>query len=1472
MPRITASKGSDTGGNTEVQIIPSSVPHQADDFICVFGVINTTGHTLSAAGWNRQEFVPTTFAPGALCSCALFTKRAASSSESMPTIVTDGTANEMAALVVIVRGVPGAGAEIVDSISGEETTNSTDFLTPSMDTTGSDSALVIHFIASENDTSMVQFSPPISQKDLHVDGDVLALTCASFTQVTASSTTPSHTAYCGASQTQITFCSIAIADSGTTAEPCVDPSTTIFELVHPMCSKSSSSFLTSGVSNPISKFGSDTIDGLTPNYEEIEIRASIGNGKALQTSSLGLVMSSSSDRGRFYVSETGLTTAVNLTNTILNMTCASLSGPTYGVTYDVSGMFIGLSDGTNLAIWKIAASDTVVSPSGGPFHVAIDTSTTSYYEKGTIDFTAINGIILGATAALNTHTFECGPIFKVKTDSNACIPIIGGSALRPANFGVLIPVSDTGACGFAQNQRGYVSGQYLTAGSILIGNGTDKTIFKATNQSLSFTKAYDESALFVVHNIPEGKNQLRLKASAFCDFDMGGIVVDFNNRHKFIVDPDTNVSAAYNFGNFVCLNSKVTLQGIGSEIYAGASFSGCDEIILNGFVSGNSLGALTISTCIEAQAVTVTTEDEFNALHNVTFTKNSALSIRITGNHGGESWTATGMKTSGGEDSYDIQYTGTGTLEIVVDFGSGFTQPRSQATAGTLTISAPSNTFSINADLSALIRRFVGAGDSQDVVDSATATTLEYDYTNTDVIDIEVLKQGYVLVNRQNVTPVNGPFDIELDLDEAYNSGHALNIDSEYSYNRGTKVLTFNSDQQARNVYSSKSDEFRLDSAYFNTKLLMTAIGPTRFDLTAGMTVDDMQYWKGAGSQVYNAADAVNPTEKWCFVKSGGDITGSTTHFRQIDSGASTALTLTNNVVDEAFQYYRDDNHDGDASDTDEYNYNDYMLIKSFLAGSKQSRVDVLVSQGISEIESYAYAVSLANAPHSYSGTDPGISAQITMVAGDTYGGKAFAYEIIDGGTNSGSDIADQLNYDAANDPNALIPGGTLLRYFEMPDMVIYNATGQETERGYREGSTPALVGFYVSRSSVDHPDFTTFQADDGTYYTPIVTSNITVTGLVDAGAQANDRLQILNVTSLTASAWQASNTYATGSMVLRTSGIGTEGVAGLYMRATTGGTSNNTEPTWDTTVGNTSADTNGTGAGNVVWTTYGVLFFDSDPAGTGYSASYINGEEFATGDAYEIKFAEMDEGTTFNIGRAIGTALSSGISATVEMILDDVYVDKGLDGSDYDSVFSPNYSLNYIVLDTNTDYLAASIHPYFSYLLTTSEGMYKFWGAITGVDAGNTKTNASILTVKLDETNGFVKNTDNHRFYSDNGERPAIDPTTGGNGLEVNWRNPVYVTEVNTGTAVNQATVQSALTAQGYTPTRAAEIDMLSGIENGMDHQEVMRLLLAAAAGKLSGAEGTSVAIRDQADSKNRIVATVDENGNRTAVTVDAT
>jgi len=74
------------------------------------------------------------------------------------------------------------------------------------------------------------------------------------------------------------------------------------------------------------------------------------------------------------------------------------------------------------------------------------------------------------------------------------------------------------------------------------------------------------------------------------------------------------------------------------------------------------------------------------------------------------------------------------------------------------------------------------------------------------------------------------------------------------------------------------------------------------------------------------------------------------------------------------------------------------------------------------------------------------------------------------------------------------------------------------------------------------------------------------------------------------------------------------------------------------------------------------------------------------------------------------------------------------------------------------------------------------------------------------------------------------------------------------------------ALSAQGL----ATALLDANDIETNYSMREALRIILASVGGKLSGAETTTVTIRNITDDKNRIVATVDSNGNRTAVTYD--
>lgn len=69
-----------------------------------------------------------------------------------------------------------------------------------------------------------------------------------------------------------------------------------------------------------------------------------------------------------------------------------------------------------------------------------------------------------------------------------------------------------------------------------------------------------------------------------------------------------------------------------------------------------------------------------------------------------------------------------------------------------------------------------------------------------------------------------------------------------------------------------------------------------------------------------------------------------------------------------------------------------------------------------------------------------------------------------------------------------------------------------------------------------------------------------------------------------------------------------------------------------------------------------------------------------------------------------------------------------------------------------------------------------------------------------------------------------------------------------------------------------AALLDLSNGVETSITPRQALRLILAASAGKLSGAATTTIVIRNVGDSKDRITATVDASGNRTAVTTDGT
>jgi hypothetical protein len=104
---------------------------------------------------------------------------------------------------------------------------------------------------------------------------------------------------------------------------------------------------------------------------------------------------------------------------------------------------------------------------------------------------------------------------------------------------------------------------------------------------------------------------------------------------------------------------------------------------------------------------------------------------------------------------------------------------------------------------------------------------------------------------------------------------------------------------------------------------------------------------------------------------------------------------------------------------------------------------------------------------------------------------------------------------------------------------------------------------------------------------------------------------------------------------------------------------------------------------------------------------------------------------------------------------------------------------------------------------------------------------------------------------------------TTGAYIVRVNYQQPVQAISFATGGGGGAS----------YTPDEIAQavLDTANGVETGLTVRESMRLIAAALAGELSGAATTTVTIKNAiAGDVDRIVATVDEDGNRTSIVTD--
>jgi hypothetical protein len=219
--------------------------------------------------------------------------------------------------------------------------------------------------------------------------------------------------------------------------------------------------------------------------------------------------------------------------------------------------------------------------------------------------------------------------------------------------------------------------------------------------------------------------------------------------------------------------------------------------------------------------------------------------------------------------------------------------------------------------------------------------------------------------------------------------------------------------------------------------------------------------------------------------------------------------------------------------------------------------------------------------------------------------------------------------------------------------------------------------------------------------------------------------------------------------------------------------------------------------------------------AGTSYTATYNEGTGYTTGNTLTIT-ATWQSGATAKLPFSTQVVVgSTGWSALVTQQDDTVYNTTGLDGSTV-TEFAPDYpSVQVDISDPNGQTSVDRLYAWFVATTTTADGIRNWIGGIVAEDAGNFRVVTSILNLKLDNLSATgVEFTGGLRLYRDDNVSPLVSSTTGGGSITL-FAGKVYTSVVSTASPVITgdisqvpAAVQTGMTAQGYTTTRAAKLD----------------------------------------------------------------
>ena len=1058
-------------------------------------------------------------------------------------------------------------------------------------------------------------------------------------------------------------------------------------------------------------------------------------------------------------------------------------------------------------------------------------SATALETSGTIDLTDVTKISFAYHKGTSTNN---SPRFSNAVRVDGAIVVGGGGSSRPLGAKELYNDILDRMAGI----EGYLQGEAQLLNNRIVQLGDTSVDVYADFQYDSLEFVPNTEGLTQISN---GRLGLHMKPNANSTVKGNNCTLNGIGQYDFKVLSGTSASATLDWKNCQILNAYDV--EVRAPILLGGSFiSNINSFESNGHDLSTN-GGVTIDNCSATYVETITSQADLDKFANCTFTNNNTVfNIDVAGDL---SLTADNITFTG--NTYDVNYTGTGTVTWTNSNGSNASTETSAT--GTVNFVDPGTGIEFTGleDGSQVKVYETGTTTKKHTTASSSGGTVDWDTTGDQgTVDYEIHNPGYIPIRVTGVAVNTSKLSVGIvqQLDPIYSASSGLTHSTHTSYATGTDLFSLSAASTVRNFYSAWIEFWKDESAYENEPFPLQAYGYGTIALLDGaeFAADSHieSYLTAGGVKYLDSSDVL--TAEWCGIQSVGEMTGITAEIQQTDGGTPTDAAASG-TIDQTIKIYGDATHGN-------FDYRGYMVVKAQPDGYRPAVLDVVSQYGTLEGRNYIFALE----PEAISGAstgDPGVTGlSITNHGASpvTWNSKDFSVTITDTGSNTAEAIRRWINYNLSLD--ATFQGDDP---FNFPEMVVADGDKIKTERGdFIATAGATLKGIRaVDGSSNALTVFSTMMADDGTLYTVPVTATGSYTGMPTDGADI--LLQITNETGRAASAWTASDSIAAGDYRVRSTGVGTENNGtGFFYVADSSGTTGGSEPAFPTTAGNTVTD-NG-----ITWTCRAVQFYSSDPASANYSSNYTDGEEIASGDSVRIRFAELNGGTSFKTDEQTVIATSSGFTAAYNGSADSVYAANGTDGSSI-TKFSADFANDEIDLAANSDFSSDEAYAFYCSTLTTADGIEQFWGGVEAPDSANYKILTGTLNLYFDNTTtASKKQTDNARIYRDDAAYPVKEPTTSGYGIDINWKNPVYLEATG-----------SALTTAQNTQLMALQLPT-AGVDGSIDVSEWQKIVLAALAGKSTDMESNAPKFRNQADDADVISATTDANGNRTAVTLN--